>query len=134
MSISKSELLAEICVLRDRVVGVTDLAMGTVDGLLMVADIDETVNSESLAAMTAATVGLARRTGDLLGRGAFHQSVLHFGDGYVVTRAVGQLGLMAVMGDAGMDMARLHLESQLVADRIGRRLAEPEQHRAVAHR
>lgn len=132
MTVGNSELLAELCVLRDRVVGVTDLAMGTVDGLLMAADTDESIDAENLAALTSATVGLARRTGEVMGRGPFRQTLAHFSDGYVVTQAVGKLGLMAVLGDPGMDVARLHVEAELVADRIGRLIAA--QDKAAAHR
>lgn len=123
MAIGKNELLAEMHALRDRVVGVTDLAVATVDGLLMAADTDESIDAEVLAALTSATVGLARRTGEVLRRGPLHQTLSRFSDGYVVTQAVGDLGLMAVMGDVGMDITRLRVESQLTADRIGRLLA-----------
>lgn len=123
MNVGNSRLLAEMRELRDRVVGVTDVAVGTVDGLLMAADTDDNIDPELLAALTAATVGLARRAGDAVGKGSITHTVAQFSDGYLVTQSVGGLGLMAVLGDTGLDMARLRVESQLIADRIGRLLA-----------
>lgn len=130
MSTNDDELVAEIRRLRDRVVGVTDVAVATSDGMLITADADETVHPDTLAALSAATLGLARRAGEVLGKGGLQQTVAQFTHGYVVVRAVGDLALLAVLGDAGMDVRHLHLESQAVTDRIDRLLTgsrEPAQ-------
>ncbi|GAA2273500.1 MULTISPECIES: hypothetical protein [Kitasatospora] len=40
-----------------------------------------------------------------------------FTDGYLVARAVGERALIGVLGDAGMDVQRLHAEAQESAAR-----------------
>ncbi|MEV5413684.1 roadblock/LC7 domain-containing protein [Thermopolyspora sp. NPDC052614] len=128
MSTNDEELADEIRRLRDRVVGVTDVAVATTDGILITADADaDLVNPDTLAALSAATLGLARRAGDVLGRGGLQQTVAQFNHGYVVVQAVGELALMAVLGDAGMDVRHLHRESQAVTERINHLLTAPQE-------
>ncbi|MEY9964012.1 putative regulator of Ras-like GTPase activity (Roadblock/LC7/MglB family) [Streptacidiphilus sp. MAP12-16] len=119
-------LLAEMRSLREKVVGITDTAVVAIDGLLIAADTDEPVDPESLAALAAAALGLARRTGQATGKGLLRQTVAHCSGGYVVVHAVGDMALMAVLGDTGLDMARLQVESQAVAERIDRLLTSRE--------
>jgi predicted regulator of Ras-like GTPase activity (Roadblock/LC7/MglB family) len=93
--------------------------VASTDGLLITAEADEFVDGESLAALTAAGLGVARRTGSAMGKGLLHHTVARFSDGYLVTQAIGEMALMAVLGDSGMDVPRLHAESQVTAERIG---------------
>jgi len=117
--IRSDELVAEMRELRDRVIGITDVVVASADGLLITAEADETVDRECLAALTAAAVGIARRTGDATGKGRLHHTVARFSDGYLVMQAIGEMALIAVIGDSGMDVKRLHVESQATAERIG---------------
>ena len=55
-------LLAELRALRDRVIGVTDTALASRDGLIICADTAD-LDPESMAALGAASLGLARRRG-----------------------------------------------------------------------
>ncbi|MFJ5546856.1 roadblock/LC7 domain-containing protein [Streptomyces sp. NPDC093225] len=112
--------------LRDQVVGVTDVVVASVDGLLITAETDDTAEPESLAALTAATLNIARRAGSMTSRGVLHHTVSRFTDGYLVTHALGEMALIGVLGDAGMDLARLHIEAQASAQRITTLLTEPE--------
>nr|WP_145797435.1 roadblock/LC7 domain-containing protein [Kitasatospora atroaurantiaca] len=105
--------------LRDRVVGITDVVVASADGLLITAETDAAVDGECLAALTAAALSIARRTGENTGKGQLQHTVARFSDGYLVARAVGDMALMAVLGDSGMDVNRLHAESQASTERIG---------------
>ncbi|MEV8098320.1 roadblock/LC7 domain-containing protein [Streptomyces sp. TLI_235] len=125
MSSDHGELLAEIRALRDRVAGVTDLALAAVDGLLITADAEEGLDTESLAALAAASLGLARRAGHATGKGLLHRTVAQFSHGYVVVQPIGRLGLMTVLGDAELDIDHLHAESQASAERIDLLLTAP---------
>ncbi|WP_431679744.1 roadblock/LC7 domain-containing protein [Kitasatospora sp. KL5] len=127
MSSGNGELLAEMRTLRDRVAGVTDLALAAVDGLLITADAEDGLDTESLAALAAAALGLARRAGQATGKGLLHRTVAQFSHGYVVVQPVGRMGLMTVLGDSGLDVARLHTESQAAAERIDRLLTAAPQ-------
>jgi predicted regulator of Ras-like GTPase activity (Roadblock/LC7/MglB family) len=106
-------------VLRDRVVGITDVVVASADGLLITAEADDTVDQECLAALTAAALGIARRTGDATGKGLLQHTVAQFNDGCLVAQSIGEMALMAVLGDSGMDVKRLQVESQATAERIG---------------
>lgn len=113
------QLTAEMRVLRERVVGITDVVVASADGLLITADTGDAENADSLAALTAAALGIARRTGGLTGKGLLHHTTARFTDGFLVTRAIGGMALLGVLGDAGLDVPRLHLEAQRSAERIG---------------
>jgi len=125
MPIKGDDLIAEMRVLRDRVVGVTDVVVVSADGLLIAAETDETdeaADPEVLAALTAASLGIARRSSLITGKGLLHHVVARFTDGYLVSQAVGEMALIAVVGDAGMDVKLLHVEAQGAAERIERLL------------
>ncbi|RSS76692.1 dynein regulation protein LC7 [Streptomyces sp. WAC06614] len=111
--------------LRDRVVGVTDIVVASVDGLLITAETDDTAEPESLAALTAATLNIARRAGHMTRRGGLQHTVSRFTDGYLVTHTLGEMALIGVLGDAGLDVARLHTEAQASAQRITTLLTAP---------
>ncbi|MFD7629751.1 roadblock/LC7 domain-containing protein [Streptomyces sp. NPDC059851] len=125
MTTRKAQLAAEVSTLRNRVVGVTDVVVASVDGLLITAETDDTAEPENLAALTAATLNIARRAGSMTSRGLLHHTVSRFTDGYLVTHTLGEMALIGVLGDAGMDIARLHTETQASAQRIATLLTEP---------
>ncbi|MET8629803.1 roadblock/LC7 domain-containing protein [Kitasatospora sp. NPDC004669] len=115
------QLAAEVRVLRDRVVGVTDVVVASVDGLLITSETDETdetAGAEGLAALTAASFSIARRAGSMSSKGRLHHTVSQFTDGYLVARAIGDMALIGVLGDAGMDVQRLQVEARESAERI----------------
>ncbi|MGW3042436.1 roadblock/LC7 domain-containing protein [Kitasatospora sp. NPDC001159] len=115
------QLAAEVRVLRDRVVGVTDVVVASVDGLLITSETDETdetAGAEGLAALTAASFSIARRAGSMSSKGRLHHTVSQFTDGYLVARAIGDMALIGVLGDAGMDVQRLQVEALESAERI----------------
>jgi hypothetical protein len=104
-------LLAEMRALRDRVVGITDTALASRDGLIIRADTAD-IDPDYLAAMAAASLGLARRMAAEVGKGTLHEAVSRSSGGYVATYAVGTTALLVLVGDAGLDSARLQRESQ----------------------
>jgi predicted regulator of Ras-like GTPase activity (Roadblock/LC7/MglB family) len=106
-------------VLRDRVIGVSDIVLASADGLLIIAETDESASAESLAALTAAALSIARRVGSVTSKGVLHHTVAQFTDGYLVAQAIGEMALIGVLGDSGMDVKRLHIEALVSAERIG---------------
>ncbi|WP_165845800.1 roadblock/LC7 domain-containing protein [Streptacidiphilus pinicola] len=115
---SQEALVAEIRELRERVPGITDTAVAAVDGLLVAADTSAELDPESLAALAAAGLGLARRTAAVSGRGPLRQNVTHCAGGFAVIYAVGDTALLAVLGDEGLDLARLHRETGALVERL----------------
>lgn len=112
-------LAMEMRDLREKVDGVTDTAIAATDGLLIAADTAESIDPESLAAIAAAGLGLARRAAEATGRGALRRTVTYGSQGCAAFYAVGDTALMVVLGDEGVDLDRLHRATQPVLRRIG---------------
>lgn len=112
------EVLSELRALREQVAGVTETAVAAVDGLLVVAD-TEGVRPEALAALAAASLGLGKRTGREAGMGELREVVIRCGGGHVVVYAVRDEALLVVLGDEGLDVARLHIASRATVERLG---------------
>ncbi len=116
------EVLAEMRALRDRVVGITDTALASRDGLIIRADTAD-VDADSLAAMAAAALGLARRIAAEVGKGVLHEAVTRSSGGYVAIYAVGTTALLVLVGDAGLDTTRLHRETRVTIESLEQLLA-----------
>jgi predicted regulator of Ras-like GTPase activity (Roadblock/LC7/MglB family) len=112
-------LAREMRELREQVPGITDTAVAPADGLLIAADTADTIEPESLAAIAAAGLGIARRATAVTGRGAFRQTVTYGSQGLAAFYAVGDTALMIVLGDEGIDLERLHEHTRPALGRIG---------------
>jgi predicted regulator of Ras-like GTPase activity (Roadblock/LC7/MglB family) len=110
-------LLAEMRVLRDRVVGITDTALASRDGLIITAD-TETIDPDNLAALAASTLGIAQRMAAEAGQGMLRESLTSSSGGHVATYAVGGQALLVVVCDAGVDLTRLFRESRLTIENL----------------
>lgn len=119
-------LVAELHTLREQVSGITDTLVSAVDGLLIVADTEDTIDPDGLSALAAAGLGLAQRTTEATGRGTFRQSVVYGSGGYMAVYAVGDMALMVVLGDEGLNVGRLLKESQPAVERISSILSSPQ--------
>lgn len=117
-------LALEMRGLREQVTGITDTAVAAADGLLIAADTADSIEPESLAALAAAGLGLARRTAEATARGVLRQTVTYGSHGCAAFYAVGDTALMVVLGDEGMDIDRLHRATQPTLRRIDSILTE----------
>ena len=128
-----SAILEELTGLRDRVTGVQGCVIAGVDGLLLVYDTAGGQEPHDLAALAAAAVGVGRQTGIALRHGNFMESTIHSHRGYFTVYAIADTALLAVVGDQGMNVARLHLEARAVTPRLAALLAAmPADHHAAA--
>jgi predicted regulator of Ras-like GTPase activity (Roadblock/LC7/MglB family) len=116
-------ILKELAGLRQRVTGVVGTVLAGVDGLLMMYDTGAGPEPHDLAALAAAAVGVGRQTGLALRHGSFSETTIHSHRGYFTVYAVGDTALLAIVGDQGMNVARLHLEARVVAPRVAALLA-----------
>lgn len=123
---SEDAVLAELTALRAQVAGVTETAVAAVDGLLVVADTDA-VQPEVLSALAAAALGLGKRTGYETGLGELREVVTRCARGNVVVYAIRQEALLVVLGDEGLDVARLHIASRPTIERLGELLVGEQQ-------
>ncbi|MER6952673.1 MULTISPECIES: roadblock/LC7 domain-containing protein [unclassified Streptomyces] len=108
--------------LRDRVMGVSESVLSTVDGLLVVADADS-AHPESVAALAAATLGVASRMAEQAGTGTLREVVARCGSGHVIVVGVGERALLTVIADDGLDLAAFQRESPATVEQLNRTLA-----------
>ncbi|MCF3118829.1 roadblock/LC7 domain-containing protein [Streptomyces luteocolor] len=111
-------LNAEMRGLREQLAGITDTAVAAADGLLIAADTGEGIDVDSLAALAAAGLGLSQRTAEATGRGELRRTVSYGSRGCAAVYAVGDTALLVVLGDEGLDVDRLHQETQPMLRRV----------------
>lgn len=116
-------LAAEMRVLRDHVAGVTDTVIAAADGIPLIADVAEAIDPVCLAALAAADLGLARKATEVTRQGVMRQTVVYSSGGYMAVYAVEPMALIVVLGDAGLNIGRLHQVALPAIDRIGSILA-----------
>ena len=118
----RHDLLTEMRGLREQVPGVTGTLVASADGLLVVADIDSgadpQVEADSLAAIAAASLSVARQVVRVARQGTLGPAITYASRGHMVVYAVGVAALLAVLGDEGMDMGALQQKSQPALGRI----------------
>jgi uncharacterized protein len=119
---NRHDLLAEMRGLREQVPGVTGTLVAASDGLLVAADIDSgsdsPVEADSLAAIAAASLGVARRVVGVARQGTLGRAVTYASRGHMVVYGVGAAAVLAVLGDEGLDVSALHQKSQPALGRI----------------
>ncbi|MEU0842837.1 roadblock/LC7 domain-containing protein [Streptomyces sp. NPDC005962] len=115
-------LVKELTGLRELVLGISESIIATPDGLLVAAD-TANVQPESLAALSAATLALGKRSAAEVGLGSLREVVTRCNGGYSVVLAVGEQALLVILGDEGLDMSALRRETPAVVERLGGLLA-----------
>ncbi len=108
----------ELTALRHQVPGVQGCVLGGVDGRRVVDDVLDGVRPHDIAALAAGAHGISRTCGSALGQGGFSEVTIRNIGGSLAVYAVGELALLAVIGDAGLNVARLHLEARPATQRL----------------
>ncbi|NJP34946.1 diacylglyceryl transferase [Micromonospora sp. HSS6-12] len=116
------DVLSEIRALRDRLPDVKGLVVATVDGLLVAHD-STGLEVDTVAAMSAAQLGLGRQIARAVSNGDFLENVTRTTHGYVAVFAVGQNALLTVVAGSDLNLGRLHYEARPVAERVTALLA-----------
>ena len=120
---------AEMAALRHQVTGVRGCVIAGVDGLLILHDTIAGPEPHDIAALAAGAHGISRTCGAALQQGTFQEVTIRNKGGYLAVYAVGELALLAVIGDSGLNIARLHLEARPVTGRLAALLqAQPVDH------
>ncbi|GHH94198.1 roadblock/LC7 domain-containing protein [Streptomyces capillispiralis] len=115
----ETDVLDELRRLRSRVPRLAGSLAATVDGLVLAHDVPDT-EPEGLAALTAASLGVAHRMTDAAARGEFRELLVRGSRGYVATYAAGTTAVLTLLADDRVNVGRLHLEGR----RSGARIAE----------
>ena len=102
---------------------VTGILVASVDGLLIATNIPDAqargIEPETVAAMSAAQLGLGRQISAGCANGEFQESVTRAADGYVATFAAGAHAVLTVLAEATLNVGRLHHEARPVAAQVG---------------
>ncbi|WP_229075268.1 roadblock/LC7 domain-containing protein [Actinoplanes sp. DH11] len=109
---------AELAHLRYQVPGVLGCVVAGVDGLLVLHDQTTGPEPHDVAALAAGAHGISRTTGAVLNQGGFSDVTIHNQNGYLSVYAIGDLALLAVIGDGNLNIARLHLEARPLLSRL----------------
>ncbi|MGW7097973.1 roadblock/LC7 domain-containing protein [Streptomyces sp. NPDC054838] len=125
---TEAEIRAELRRLRARVPQLTGALAASVDGLVLAHDSAAT-EAESVAALTAAALGVAQRLSDCTGQGGFRELLVRGEHGYVATYAAGEAAVLTLIAEPRVNVGRLHLEgrrsslriTELVEHGLGRR-------------
>ena len=109
---------SELAALRHQVTGVRGCVVTGVDGLLILHDTVSNTEPHDIAALAAGAHGISRTCGAALQQGGFQEVTIRNQGGYLSVYAIGELALLAVIGDSGLNIARLHLEARPVTGRL----------------
>jgi uncharacterized protein len=111
-------LAAELAALRERVPGVRGSILAGVDGLLLFQDGLTGHDPHDLAALAAAAYGIGSQTGHILRYGRHEETTIHAAGGYYTVYSVNASILLGVLGETGLNVARLHIEFRAGLERI----------------
>ncbi|MER0449837.1 roadblock/LC7 domain-containing protein [Streptomyces sp. Edi4] len=114
---AEADVLAELRRLRVRLPQLSGAMAASVDGLVLAQDAPG--DTEPLAALTAAALGVAQRLTDTAGQGAFLELLLRGDQGYVATYAAGSSAVLTLLAQPRVNVGRLHLEARRAGARIG---------------
>ena len=123
-------LLAEMRALQEKVTGITGTAVASRDGLIVREDTGG-VDPDNLAALAATWLALAQRMSNEVGQGALREAMTRSSGGFVVIYAIGAQAVLVIIGDEGLDIAKLHRESQAALDAIRALIANSSPHARV---
>ncbi|MFE4873733.1 roadblock/LC7 domain-containing protein [Streptomyces sp. NPDC056682] len=115
---TEADLLDELRGLRARLPHLTGALAASTDGLVLARD-TAPETAESLAALTAAALGVARQLTETTGQGAFQELLVRGEHGYVATYAAGASAVLTLLALPRTNVGRLHLEARRAGVRIG---------------
>jgi predicted regulator of Ras-like GTPase activity (Roadblock/LC7/MglB family) len=110
-------LLAEMRALQEKVTGITGTAVASRDGLIVREDTGG-VDPDNLAALAATWLALSQRMSTEAGQGTLREAMTRSSGGSVTIYAIGIQAVLVIIGDEGLDTARLHRESRAALEAI----------------
>lgn len=120
---TEDALLVEMRALQEKVTGIIGTAVASRDGLIVREDTGG-ANPDNLAALSATWLALAQRMSSEVGQGTLREATTRSSGGHVVIYAIGTRAVLVLIGDEGLDVPRLHRESQPTLDAINALLSD----------
>jgi uncharacterized protein len=125
-----AEIRGQIRALGERLPHVTSVLVATVDGLLVAHEVTHGpaqgrspenggVEPDTIAAMSAAQLGLGQQIARGAAQGDFLETVTRTAGGYLAVFAAGTNALLTVVAGTELNIGRLHHEARPVAERVG---------------
>jgi predicted regulator of Ras-like GTPase activity (Roadblock/LC7/MglB family) len=105
------ELLAEV-------IGVTGALVATADGMLVAAEVEDSLHPESIAALAAAASGVGSQFAYLMRLGVLGGTVVQGTKGCVAVHPLDERTILVLFGTDGPNVARLHLAVRQALPRI----------------
>jgi hypothetical protein len=110
-------VLTELGKLRARLPELTGSVLATTDGMVVAHDAHH-IEPDSLAALSAAHLALARRFAHAVKHGELRESVVQGTDGYITSYAAGAQALLTVVTTRDANLALVHLEARRTVQRL----------------
>ncbi|SDT67216.1 roadblock/LC7 domain-containing protein [Actinoplanes derwentensis] len=115
-------VLEELGRLRSRVPELSGSVLATADGLVIAHD-SHGIEPDTLAALAAAHLALARRFAHAVNHGDLRESVVECDGGYITSYTAGPNALLTVVTSGNANLAMVHLEARRCVRRLIRVLA-----------
>lgn len=115
-------VLEELGRLRSRVPELAGSVLATADGLVVAHD-SHGIEPDTLAALAAAHLALARRFAHAVNHGELRESVVECDGGYITSYTAGPNALLTVVTSGDANLAMVHLEARRCVRRLVRILA-----------
>lgn len=114
-------VLEELARLRGRLPELSGSVLATADGLVIAHD-SEGIEPDTLAALAAAHLALARRFAHAVSHGDLRESVVECDGGYITSYTAGANALLTVVTSGNANLAMVHLEARRCVRRMVRLL------------
>lgn len=115
-------VLEELDRLRARMPELIASVLATTDGLVVAHDA-HAIEPDSLAALAAAHLALARRFAHAVDHGPLRESVVECDRGYITSYTAGPTALLTLVTSGDANLAMVHLEARRCVRRLVRLLA-----------
>jgi predicted regulator of Ras-like GTPase activity (Roadblock/LC7/MglB family) len=112
-----SAILDELSHLRKRLPELSASVLATADGMVVAHDAHG-IEPDSLAALAAAHLALARRFAHAVDHGQLRESVVECDQGYITSYAAGPNALLTLVTSGDANLAMVHLEARRCVRRL----------------
>lgn len=92
------------------------------DGLIMASALPNDVEDDSVAAMSAAILGISERIAGELRRGSFELVMVRGGEGYLILNRCGPDAVLAILASKSAKLGLIFLDSTRTAKEVARLL------------